>query len=265
MNLEALYASMIAVGGPNFAGRRINDFVCSALMRSDRGGSLSDIDPEAVTCPPVPLHNKTITILTSNQAVLSAISHPQQQSGQGSIKQIYNGVRALRDRGNTVRGQWVPSQRNLEVGGLAKGAAKKATEPGKTPDRQPRTILHEMKLRIKANRALPEGIGKHSKDVDAALSGKRTKAMYNTLKKKETGTLAQLRTGMARVNSYLHRIGASETDQCDCGTAKETVNSFALDGTTLRAHLLQQVGSRIGDISFCLGGRSKNREMGPLP
>ena len=35
----------------------------------------------AVACPPVPLHNKTITILTSNQAVLSAISHPQQQSG----------------------------------------------------------------------------------------------------------------------------------------------------------------------------------------
>jgi hypothetical protein len=86
----------------------------------------------AVTCPPVPLHNKAITILTSNQAVLSAISHPQQQSGQGSIKQIYNGVRALRDRGNTVRGQWVPSQRNLEVGGLAKRAAKKATEPGMT-------------------------------------------------------------------------------------------------------------------------------------
>ena len=35
----------------------------------------------AVTCPPVRLHNRTITILTSNQAALSAISHPQQQSG----------------------------------------------------------------------------------------------------------------------------------------------------------------------------------------
>lgn len=91
----------------------------------------------------------------------------------------------------------MPSQRNLEVSGLAKRAAKKATEPGKTPDRQPRrakaTILHEMKLQIKANGVLPEGIGKHSKDVDAALPGKHTKAMYNTLKKKETSTLAQLR------------------------------------------------------------------------
>ena len=158
----------------------------------------------------------------------------------------------------------MPSQRNLEVSRLAKRAAKraakKATEPGKTPDRQPQqakaTILHEMKLRIKANGALPEGIGKH------------TKAMYNTLKKKEASTLAQLRTGMARINSYLHRIRASETDQCDCSTAKETVKHFLFlcaRWDHLRAHLLQQVGSRIGDISFCLGGRSKNREMDPLP
>jgi hypothetical protein len=41
----------------------------------------------------------TITILTSNQAALLAIGHPQQQSGQGSIKQIYEKVRAW-PRGN---------------------------------------------------------------------------------------------------------------------------------------------------------------------
>jgi hypothetical protein len=226
----------------------------------------------AVTCPPVPLHNRTITILTSSQAALLAISHPQQQSGQGSIKQIYHGIRALRDRGNIVRGQWVPSQRNLEVSGLAKRAAKKSTELGKTPDKQSRqakaTTLQEMRLRIRAEGALPEGIGKHSKEVDAALPGKHTKVIYDTLNKKEAGILAQLRTGMARINSYLYRIGASGTDQCDCGTAKETVKHFLFLCTQwdhLRAHLLQQVGMRIGDISFCLGGRSKNIELDPSP
>jgi hypothetical protein len=113
------------------------------------------------------------------------------------------------------------------------------------------TILHEMKLQIKANWVLPEGIGKRSKDVDAALPGKHTKVVYNTLKKKETGTLAQLRTGMARINSYLHRIGASETDQCNCGTAKGIVKHFLFlyaRWDHLRVHLLQQVGSRIGDL-----------------
>jgi hypothetical protein len=226
----------------------------------------------AVTSTPVHLRNRTITILTSNQAALLAISHPQQQSGQGSIKQIYHGVRALRERGNTVRGQWVPSQRKLEVSCFAKRAAKKTTERGRTPEGQSQqakaTILHEIRRRINASVALPEGIGKHSKEVDAALPGKHTKAIYDTLNKKEAGTLAQLRTGMARINGYLHRIGASDTDQCDCGAAKETVKHFLFlcaRWDHLRAHLLQQLETRIGDISFCLGGRSKNVELDPSP
>ena len=114
----------------------------------------------------------------------------------------------------------------------------------------------------------PEGTGRHSKDIDAALPGKHTKAIYDKLNKKEAGILAQLRTGMARINSYLHRIGASGTDQCDCGTAKETVKHFLFLCTRwdhLRAQLLQQAGRRIGDISFCLGGRSKNMELDPSP
>ena len=110
--------------------------------------------------------------------------------------------------------------------------------------------------------------GKHSRDVDAALPGKHTKVIYDMLNKKEAGILSQLRTGMARINSYLHRIGAAGTDQCDFGTAKETVKHFLFlcaRWDHLRAHLLQQTGTRIGDISFCLGGRSKNTEMDPTP
>ena len=178
----------------------------------------------------------------------------------------------LRERGNTVRGQWVPSLRNLDVSGLAKRAAKKSTERGKTAEGQSQqakaTILRKMRRRIEANVALPEGVGKHSKDIDAAFPGKHTKAIYDTLNKREAGTLAQLRTGMARINTYLHRIEASDTDQCGCGTAKETVKHFLFlcaRWDHLRARLLQQIGPRIGDISFCLGGRSKIRELDPSP
>jgi hypothetical protein len=158
------------------------------------------------------------------------------------------------------------------MSGFAKRAAKKATERGKTAEGQSQqakaTILHEIRRRINASVALPEGVGKHSKDVDAALPGKHTKAIYDTLNKKEAGTLAQLRTGMARINGYLHRIGASDTDLCDCGAAKETIKHFLFlcaRWNHLRAHLLQQMGTRIGDISFCLGGRSKNGELDPSP
>jgi hypothetical protein len=150
----------------------------------------------------------------------------------------------------------VPSQRNLEICELAKRAAKKSTEPGQAPNRQSRqakaTILHEMRERIKVNRALPEGIGRYSKELDAALPGKHTKALYDTLNKKRRA-YCQLRTGMARINSYLYRIRASGTDQCECGTAKETVKHFLFlcaRWDHLRAHLLQQAGARTGDISF---------------
>ena len=142
----------------------------------------------AVAYPPVAVHNRTITILSSNQAASLTIGHPRQQSGQRSIKQIYRGIRALRDRGNTVQGHWLPSQRNLDVSGWAKSAAKKATEPGKAPEdpsaQAKATILNEMRRGIRAGVVLPEGIGKHARDVDTALPGKHTKAMYDPLNKR---------------------------------------------------------------------------------
>ena len=115
---------------------------------------------------------------------------------------------------------------------------------------------------------LPRDIGKHSRDVDSALPGKHIKVIYDTFSKKEASILAQLRTGMARLNGYPHRIGSSDTDQCDCAAAKETVKHFLFlcaRWDHLRAPLLQQLGARIGDISFGLGGRSKNLELDPSP
>ena len=56
-------------------------------------------------------------------------------------------------------------------------------------------------------RVLPEGVGKFSKSIDAALPGKHTRNLYDRLKRKEAGVLAQLRTGMARLNGFLSRIG----------------------------------------------------------
>jgi len=38
---------------------------------------------------------------------------------------------------------------------------------------------------------------------------------------------------MIRLNGYLHRIGAAELDQCDCGQARETV--YKID-SALRAN-----------------------------
>jgi hypothetical protein len=42
----------------------------------------------------------------------------------------------------------------------------------------------------------------------------------------EATVLAQLWTGMARLNGYLYQINVAQTDQCACGQVRETVEHF---------------------------------------
>lgn len=92
-----------------------------------------------------------------------------------------------------------------------------------------------------------------------ALPGKHTRDLYDKLKRKAAGILAQLRTGMARLNGYLNRIGAAESDLCACGHARKTVGHFLLRctrWTALRKDMLQCSDTRRGSLSFYLGGKA---------
>ena len=115
---------------------------------------------------------------------------------------------------------------------------------------------------------LPEGVGEFSKAMDIALPGRHTRSLYDKLKRGEACLLAQLRTGMARLNRFLSRIGAAESDLCPCGQARETVDHFLLRcvrWTTLRKGMLQCTVERRGSLSFYLGGKapSNSREWAP--
>ena len=106
-------------------------------------------------------------------------------------------------------------------------------------------------------KTLPDGVGKYSRDIDTALPGKHTRILYDSLKRREASVLAQLR--MARLNGYLHRIGAAESDQCQCGQARETVKHFLFRCTRLdayRTQMLAQTDTRRGNLSFYLGGKA---------
>ena len=92
-----------------------------------------------------------------------------------------------------------------------------------------------------------------------ALPGKHTLLLYDELQWKERTVLAQLRTGMARLNTFLYRIKAVQSDQCACGRAKETVEHFLFRCTRWikqRKELLQCAGAQHGNLSFFLGGKS---------
>ena len=102
-------------------------------------------------------------------------------------------------------------------------------------------------------------MGGYSKRVDRALPGKHTKALYDNLKRREADVLSQLRTGMARINSYLSKIGAAESDVCECGRAPETMEHFLFRCSrwdTEREVMRQAGQSMLGNLSFFLGGKS---------
>ena len=71
-------------------------------------------------------------------------------------------------------------------------------------------------------------MGKFSKAMGTALPGKHTRDLYDKLKRREASVLAQLRTGITRLNGFLGRIGAVESNRCACGHARETVEHFLL-------------------------------------
>jgi hypothetical protein len=78
--------------------------------------------------------------------------------------------------------------------------------------------------------------------------------------RRQVAILAQLRTGMSRLNGYLHQINAADTDQCTCGQAAETVEHFLFRCRTWdnqRLQLLHLTETRRGNLSFFLGGKTR--------
>ena len=62
--------------------------------------------------------------------------------------------------------------------------------------------------------------------MDAALPGKHTKKMYDLFTKSEARILAQLRTGMIKLNEFLYRIKATDSEICECGNVKKNNKTF---------------------------------------
>ncbi|KAJ5672991.1 hypothetical protein N7507_002118 [Penicillium longicatenatum] len=192
----------------------------------------------------VGLKDYRITLLTSNKAAVLTLRNPRQQSGQEFICRMYQLMRRLRRNGNQIEFLWIPTSKDNKLLGLAKEQARAATQEDALPqERVPRmksTTLSIARAQAVPSNGLPEDL-------------------YDRLSWKEASVLAQLRTGMARLNRYLYRINVAETDQCACGQAKETVDHFLFrcqKWTAHRTDILQCTDTHRGNISFYLGGKS---------
>ncbi|EAQ84299.1 hypothetical protein CHGG_10703 [Chaetomium globosum CBS 148.51] len=214
---------------------------------------------------PASICHRHITVITRNQSALAAVGQPRQQSGQSIIRQIYDLARLHRQRGNSVNFLWIPAEIDFALGSDAKAAAQRASKQGRTPDSQiPQAKSTAMRLameRQRATRVLPVSVGKFSKAMDAALPGKHTRHLYDKLKRREACVLAEQLTEpeWRRLNGFLSRIGAVESDLCACGQARESVEHFlfrCVRWTALREDMLQCTVARRGSLSFYLGGKA---------
>jgi hypothetical protein len=102
--------------------------------------------------------------------------------------------------------------------------------------------------------------------IDKALPGKHTKKLYNSLDRVDAAILAQLRTNISRLNTYLYKIKVAETDKCESG-ALETVQHFLFlcpRWRQKRQGIRVAHGNRYCNISYALGGYLDHRENGKI-
>lgn len=92
---------------------------------------------------------RNIHIFSSDRGALQAICQPRDQSGQETIRQIYQGIRMLQVH-NHVQLAWSPVL-GFDLGQKAKQAAKIATEPNRTPQRRTpaalSTVINQQRTR----------------------------------------------------------------------------------------------------------------------
>jgi hypothetical protein len=107
-------------------------------------------------------------------------------------------------------------------------------------------------------------VGKFTRKIDAAIHLGKAAALYQQLNSGEATILAQLRTGMTSLNTYLYKIKAAETAECECRLMKSIPHFLfcCRRWEEQRRQLRLQHGERFGDLSYALGGFSSRKKGG---
>ena len=210
--------------------------------------------------------SEPFVICSDSQAALKSLAKPKQQSGQFIIRSILETIDKL-EGAASITFQWVPAHAGVSLNEMANALARTATERERRAE-QPFLPRLKTAARRHAEEILTHGKwsrsdqGYFTKQVDQALPGKHTRRLYDQLNKRDASILAQLRTGKCRLNGYLARINAVESEQCDCGRGAETVRHFLFQcakWNTMREEMKETAPERYGDLAFWLGGWSDLR------
>jgi len=208
-----------------------------------------------------------VRIFSDAQSALLSVQSWRASACQEVVDEI---IRKLRMSNTTL--YWVPSHSGIRGNERADWLAKTATraECEEPPQREGRPWYFVKQALKKANITagpLLAGrldVGKFTRKIDAALHLGKAAALYQQLNSSEAAVLAQLRTGMTSLNTYLYKIRAAETAECECGLI-ESIPHFLFccrKWAEQRQELRLQHGERFGDLSYALGGFSSRKEGG---
>jgi hypothetical protein len=157
-----------------------------------------------------------------------------------------------------------PDKKYFPLAKIAKMAARKNTKadsyPKKRTFRAKSTTLNLARKERGDSPLLPERVGAWLKRINMALPGRHIRTLYDPLRPKEAGIFAQLRTGMTRLNYYLHQIGIAPSEQCEWKRKKETIGHFLFrcnQWTEYRTKGFIRASTREHAISHFLGGKSE--------
>jgi ribonuclease HI len=251
----------------------VDTFSCTLGPRTEQNPYAGELAAMAHALNQLPrLRYRNITLITRNKAAVLTLRKPRQQSGQEHVCNVYRSIRKLRTEGNTMTVVWLPTSKDDQLWTRAKETAEAAirqdAEPQIPQRRMRSTTLNLARAKRGTTRSLPEKVGKLSKKSRRSTTRQHTRQLYDQLTGKEASVLAQLRTGIARLNSYLFLIKAAPSDQCACGQARGTVEHFLFRcrrWTTYRTGMLRCTDIHRSNISFYLGGKSPSDDKNWTP
>jgi hypothetical protein len=189
------------------------------------------------------LQYREVTVMTSRRSVLEVIARPRQQSGQRTVHEIYKQAERLQEHGNMAKMLWVLSgEEGFPMGSESKAEARRAARanrPPETPAYQARSTQIRLAMARQRQRyqgTLLMGPGGTPRQSTRHYWWTHPRSVRHFEETRESNVFAQLRTGMARISSYLHKIGAADTDMCECRQAPDTMEQFLFRRTKWDAH-----------------------------